>query len=43
MRFIAKLGHRLYPLIGQKRTVEDRTFEIEFPDPGVQAFAFTFG
>ena len=24
------------------RTVEDRTFEIEFLDPGVQAFAFTF-
>jgi hypothetical protein len=23
--------------------VEDRTFEIEFLDPGVQAFAFTFG
>jgi cold shock protein len=23
--------------------VEDRTFQIEFLDPGVQAFAFTFG
>jgi thiol-disulfide isomerase/thioredoxin len=36
-------GHRLYQLIRQKRSVEDRTFEIEFLDPGVQAFAFTFG
>jgi hypothetical protein len=26
-----------------KREEEDRTFEIEFLDPGVQAFAFTFG
>jgi cytochrome c biogenesis protein CcdA/thiol-disulfide isomerase/thioredoxin len=37
------LGHRLYQLIRQKGRVEDRTFEIEFLDPGVQAFAFTFG
>jgi len=36
-------GNRLYQLIRQKGTVEDRTFEIEFLDPGVQAFAFTFG
>jgi cytochrome c biogenesis protein CcdA/thiol-disulfide isomerase/thioredoxin len=35
--------HRLYQLIRQKGDVEDRTFEIEFLDPGVQAFAFTFG
>jgi hypothetical protein len=35
--------HRLYQLIRQKGSVEDRTFEIEFLDPGVQAFAFTFG
>ncbi len=34
---------RLYQLIRQKRRVEDRTFEIEFLDPGVQAFSFTFG
>src|SRR5580700_4509280 len=34
---------RLYQLIRQKGKVEDRTFEIEFLDPGVQAFAFTFG
>lgn len=35
--------HRLYQLIRQKGDVEDRTFEIEFLDSGVQAFAFTFG
>jgi cytochrome c biogenesis protein CcdA/thiol-disulfide isomerase/thioredoxin len=35
--------YRLYQLIRQKGAVEDRTFEIEFLDPGVQAFAFTFG
>ena len=34
---------RLYQLIRQKRTIEDRTFEIEFLDPGVQALDFTFG
>jgi hypothetical protein len=36
-------GYRLYQLIRQKGTIEDRTFEIEFLDPDVQAFAFTFG
>src|ERR1700678_290875 len=36
-------GHPLYQLIRQTGAVEDRTFEIEFLDPGVQAFAFTFG
>jgi thiol-disulfide isomerase/thioredoxin len=34
---------RLYQLVRQHGTIEDRTFEIEFLDPGVQAFAFTFG
>jgi thiol-disulfide isomerase/thioredoxin len=34
---------RLYQLIRQKGQVEDRTFEIEFLDPGIQAFSFTFG
>jgi hypothetical protein len=34
---------RLYQLVRQHETIEDRTFEIEFFDPGVQAFAFTFG
>jgi cytochrome c biogenesis protein CcdA/thiol-disulfide isomerase/thioredoxin len=36
-------GSRLYQLIRQKGTVKDRTFQIEFVTPGVQAFAFTFG
>jgi hypothetical protein len=34
---------RLYQLIRQRDLIEDRTFEVEFLDPGVQAFAFTFG
>jgi len=34
---------RLYQLIRQKGQVTDRTFEIEFTDPGVQAYSFTFG
>ena len=36
-------GYRLCQLIRQKGQVEDRTFQIEFLDPGVQAFSFTFG
>jgi thiol-disulfide isomerase/thioredoxin len=35
--------HRLYQLIRQRGAVTDRTFVIEFLDPGVQAFSFTFG
>jgi thiol-disulfide isomerase/thioredoxin len=34
---------RLYQLIRQKGQIVDRTFEIEFLDPGVQALDFTFG
>jgi thiol-disulfide isomerase/thioredoxin len=34
---------RLYQLIRQPKPISDRQFEIEFLDPGVQAFAFTFG
>jgi hypothetical protein len=34
---------RLYQLIRQPRPVADRQLEIEFLDPGVEAFAFTFG
>jgi hypothetical protein len=34
---------RLYQLIRQKGRVEDGTIEIDFLDPGVQAFSFTFG
>jgi len=36
-------GQRLYQLVRQQGAVRDRTFEIQFLDPGVQAFAFTFG
>jgi hypothetical protein len=36
-------GQRLYQLIRQPGPVTDRTFEITFPDPGVQAYVFTFG
>lgn len=35
--------HRLYQLVRQPGKVADRTFAIEFLDPGVQAYAFTFG
>ncbi|WP_315387438.1 cytochrome c biogenesis protein DipZ [uncultured Stenotrophomonas sp.] len=35
--------HRLYQLIRQDGDVGERTFEIEFLDPGVHAYAFTFG
>jgi cytochrome c biogenesis protein CcdA/thiol-disulfide isomerase/thioredoxin len=34
---------RLYQLVRQRGVIRDRTFEIEFLDPGVQAFSFTFG
>ena len=34
---------RLYQLIRQPGTIDDRQFEIEFLDPGVEAFVFTFG
>jgi hypothetical protein len=34
---------RLYQLIRQKGPVRERSFTIEFLDPGVEAFAFTFG
>ncbi|HEU5286435.1 MAG TPA: cytochrome c biogenesis protein CcdA [Sphingomicrobium sp.] len=36
-------GERLYQLIRQKGPVRERGFTIEFLDPGVEAFAFTFG
>jgi thiol-disulfide isomerase/thioredoxin len=36
-------GERLYQLLRQSGTVGDHTFEIRFLDPGVQAYAFTFG
>jgi thiol-disulfide isomerase/thioredoxin len=34
---------RLYQLIRQNGRVRARTFEIEFLDPGVEVFSFTFG
>ncbi|WP_321799018.1 cytochrome c biogenesis protein DipZ [Caballeronia sp. J97] len=34
---------RLYQLVRQAGAVEDRTFEIEFLDPGARAYSFTFG
>jgi len=34
---------RLYQLVRQKGPIPDRQFEIEFLDPGVEAFVFTFG
>ena len=35
--------HRLYQLVRQTGAVTDHVFAIEFEDPGVQAFSFTFG
>jgi cytochrome c biogenesis protein CcdA/thiol-disulfide isomerase/thioredoxin len=35
--------NRLYQLVRQKGAITDHTFTIEFLNPGVQAFAFTFG
>ena len=34
---------RLYQLFRQHRPVTERTFQITFTDPGVQAYVFTFG
>jgi hypothetical protein len=34
---------RMYQLIRQKGSIGNRTFEIDFRDPGVKAFSFTFG
>ena len=36
-------AQRLYQLVRQTGGVTDRTFSIEFLDPGVSAYAFTFG
>jgi cytochrome c biogenesis protein CcdA/thiol-disulfide isomerase/thioredoxin len=35
--------NRLYQLIRQQGSIQDRTFRIEFLTPGVQAYSFTFG
>lgn len=34
---------RLYQLIRQAGPIRERTFEVRFLDPGVHAYAFTFG
>lgn len=34
---------RLHQLVRQQGRVQDRTFEVDFLDPGVEAFSFTFG
>jgi hypothetical protein len=34
---------RLYQLIRQRGEIKDHLFEIEFLDPGAEAFDFTFG
>jgi hypothetical protein len=34
---------RMYQLIRQPMSIVDRQFEIEFLDPGVEAFVFTLG
>lgn len=36
-------SQRLYQLVRQTGDVQDRTFTIEFLDPGALAYAFTFG
>lgn len=36
-------GQRLYQFIRQSGTIADHTFAVEFLDPGVQAYSFTFG
>jgi thiol-disulfide isomerase/thioredoxin len=36
-------AQRLYQLIRQTSPIADREFRIEFLDPGVEVFAFTFG
>src|SRR5579871_4892356 len=34
---------RMYQLVRQKGPIKDVTFEIDFLDPGVEVFSFTFG
>ena len=36
-------GDRLYQLVRQSGAVRDRVFTIQFLDPGVQVYSFTFG
>jgi Thioredoxin like C-terminal domain len=39
----AVVEQRLYQLVRQPMPVAERQLEIEFFDPGVAAYAFTFG
>jgi len=39
----AVTGDRLYQLVRQSGAIGDRSFSIRFLDPGVRAYAFTFG
>jgi hypothetical protein len=34
---------RLYQLVRERGAITDRTFEITFPAPGIEAYVFTFG
>jgi Thioredoxin like C-terminal domain len=34
---------RLYQLVRARGGVSERTLEIEFPEPGAEAYVFTFG
>ena len=34
---------RTYQLVREQARITDREFEIQFADPGVEAFCFTFG
>jgi thiol-disulfide isomerase/thioredoxin len=37
------IQQRLYQLVRERGSIADRTFEISFLDPGVEAYVFTFG
>jgi cytochrome c biogenesis protein CcdA/thiol-disulfide isomerase/thioredoxin len=39
----AVTDQRLYQLVRQTGSIADHTFEIQFLDPGLQAYSFTFG
>jgi hypothetical protein len=39
----AVIQQRLYQLVRQPGSITDRTFEITFLGPGVEAYVFTFG
>jgi Thioredoxin like C-terminal domain len=34
---------RTYQLVRQQNAMADREFEIQFVEPGIEAFCFTFG